>query len=311
MNLNALLLPVLLAIFAVAAIAISIAGIHLSDTTNILSKRFGLGEALGGMIILAIVTNLPEIAIVVSASLQHNVGIAVGNILGGTAFQTVVLVILDLFGLGRLDSLTYKSASLILVLESSLVLVVLSFVVVGHQLPSSIIFFRITPIDLLIFIAWIAGILLINKAQKGLPWVANFKVPGEQEDPKGHSKSKKDEQAKKKNKSTGKIIKDRDKISATVAATVLDFTENFPDIMVYAKGSTPARTRLYQMGIISNLDQIEPLLEVYEFVGENWERFAKNVNYEAFIVLRKKLSIYIEKGGKDVIGVRKSNTRKV
>ncbi len=33
--------------------------------------------------------------------------------------------------------------------------------------------------------------------------------------------------------------------------------------MVYAKGSTPARTRLYQIDIISNWDQIEPLLEVY------------------------------------------------
>ena len=206
MNLNALSLPVLLGIFAVAAIAIWIAGIHLSDTTDTLSKRFGLGEALGGMIILAIVTNLPEIAIVVSASLQHNVGIAVGNILGGIAFQTVVLVILDLFGLGRLDSLTYKSASLTLVLEGSLVLAVLSFVVVGHQLPSSIIFFRIAPIDLLIFITWIVGIVLINKAQKDLPWVANFKVPGGQEEPKGHSKSEKDEQAKKENRSTGKII---------------------------------------------------------------------------------------------------------
>lgn len=83
--------------------------------------------------------------------------------------------------------------------------------------------------------------------------------------------------------------KDRDKILATVAATVLEFTENFPDIMVYAKGSTPARTRLYQMGIISNLDQIVPLLEIYGFAGGNWERFVKNVNYEAFIVLRKKL----------------------
>jgi hypothetical protein len=48
--------------------------------------------------------------------------------------------------------------------------------------------------------------------------------------------------------------KDRDKILATVAATVLEFTENFPDVIVYAKGSTPARTRLYQMGIISNWD---------------------------------------------------------
>ncbi len=56
------------------------------------------------------------------------------------------------------------------------------------------------------------------------------------------------------NEETGKINdfatsnnKDRDKILATVAATVLEFTENFPDVMVYAKGSTLARTRLYKL----------------------------------------------------------------
>jgi len=38
--------------------------------------------------------------------------------------------------------------------------------------------------------------------------------------------------------------------------------------MVYAKGSTPARTRLDQMGIVVNWEQIQPLLEVYGFVGE-------------------------------------------
>ncbi len=60
------------------------------------------------------------------------------------------------------------------------------------------------------------------------------------------------------NKETGKIDdfaisnnKDRDKILATVAATVLEFTDHFPDVMVYAKESTLARTRLYQMGIVA------------------------------------------------------------
>ena len=200
MNFHLFSLPVLLIIFAVAAIATWIAGTQLSNTTDILAKRFKLGEAMGGMIILAIVTNLPEIAIVISASLQHNIEMAVGDVLGGIALQTVVLVVLDALGVGRKSSLTYNSASLTLVLEGLLVLAILSLVVVGHEVPSSIIFFRVTPISLLIFITWIVGIKLIAKSQKGLPWVATFKVPEKQEEAQG----KKDKQAKKNNSSTGK-----------------------------------------------------------------------------------------------------------
>jgi uncharacterized protein DUF6934 len=58
------------------------------------------------------------------------------------------------------------------------------------------------------------------------------------------------------NKATGKIDdlavtdnQDRKKVLATVAATLLEFTRQFPDAAVYATGSTPARTRLYQIGI--------------------------------------------------------------
>ena len=107
------------------------AGIHLSNATDILSSRWGLGEALGGLILLALVTNLPEIAITISGALHHNLGIAVGNILGGIAAQTVVLVLLDLFGLGKDDPLTYRAASLTLVLEGALVMAVLTVTVMG------------------------------------------------------------------------------------------------------------------------------------------------------------------------------------
>ena len=80
---------------------------------------------------------------------------------------------------------------------------------------------------------------------------------------------------------------DRDKILATVASTVLDFTNHYPDMMVYAKGSTPARTRLYQIGIATNWDVIKHLLHVYGFIDNHWELFKRNINYEAFLILRK------------------------
>ncbi len=82
---------------------------------------------------------------------------------------------------------------------------------------------------------------------------------------------------------------DRTKILATVAFAVLDFTNKYPDMMVYAEGSTPSRTRLYQMGISSNWYLIEPLLHVYGYVDYKWQLFVKNVNYEAFLVQRKRL----------------------
>lgn len=171
MDISSLSFPVLAVIFAAAAVAIWFAGIKISDTTDSLSRHFGLGEALGGMIILAIVTNLPELVIVVTAALKDNLGLAIGNILGGIALQTVVLVVLDAFGLGKKDPLTYKAVSLVLVLEAVLVLAILSLVVMGHQLPAKIIFWHVTPGGVLIFVVWIASVKLISKAKNNLPWV--------------------------------------------------------------------------------------------------------------------------------------------
>jgi cation:H+ antiporter len=74
--LSSLSLPILILIFIGAAAAVWIAGIRLSNTTDVLCSHFGLGEALGGLIILAIVTNLPEIAITTSAALRGNLGVA-------------------------------------------------------------------------------------------------------------------------------------------------------------------------------------------------------------------------------------------
>jgi cation:H+ antiporter len=179
----------LVLIFAVAAGAVWFAGIHLSRSTDVLDTRLGLGEALGGAILLAIATNLPEIAIVVSAALSHSLGIAIGNILGGIAIQTVVLVILDI-SIGREAALTTKAASLLLGLEGLLVILVLAISVMGAQLPGSALFARIEPAALLIAVFWVVGVWLVNRARRGLPWHdTTGTAPGGQEKPMGHSKS--------------------------------------------------------------------------------------------------------------------------
>ena len=200
-------LPILLLVFAVAAGFVWFAGIKLSDTTDVLSKRFHLGEALGGLILLAVVTNLPEMAITVSAALHHNLGLAVGNILGGIAVQTVVLVLLDVWGVGRAAALTYRAASLELVLEGVLVTAVLVVVVMGTQLPSTLHFARMTPSSLLITLFWLVGLWLLGRARKGLPWHESGQAPGNQRSapPEGAKKAQ-EAQDKQKKVSTAKTV---------------------------------------------------------------------------------------------------------
>jgi cation:H+ antiporter len=180
-------LPLLFLIFAAAAAGIWVAGIQLSDQTDVLSMRLNLGSALGGLILLAIATNLPEIAITVSAALSHNLGVAVGNILGGIAIQTVVLVVLDVIGVRGARPLTYRAASLVLVLEGALVVAVLGVVVAGSQLPGSLIVSRLAPASVLIAVLWMVGLLLLQRAARSLPWHGSGNAPDGQERPRGHS----------------------------------------------------------------------------------------------------------------------------
>jgi cation:H+ antiporter len=193
-------------IFVGAAAIVWIAGIALSHTTDVLSVRLGIGQAVGGVILLAIATNLPEIAITASAAVGRNLEIAVGNILGGIAIQTVVLAVLDAVGLPKGSRpLTYQAASLVLVLEGALVVAMLVLVVIGTQLSSSVIAFRVTPPVFLLAIGWVVGVWLLSRADKGLPWHAEGEAPDGQPEPRGHSMAKKDAGARQRGSSTTRV----------------------------------------------------------------------------------------------------------
>lgn len=81
--------------------------------------------------------------------------------------------------------------------------------------------------------------------------------------------------------------RDSRKVLATVAATLYVFTNNYPDAIVFATGSTQSRTRLYRMLISNNLEYIEQDFLISGFTGIHWEPFRKNINYEAFLVRKK------------------------
>jgi cation:H+ antiporter len=222
---NGLSLFVLIPIFIAGAVAVWIAGTQLSKTTDTLDDRFHLGQALGGLIFLAIATNLPEMAITAAAGVTHNLGLAIGNILGGIAIQTVVLVLLDAFGLGGRDPLTYRAASLELVLEGTLLTAILVTAIMGTQLPKSLIFARITPGSLLILVLWLVGLWLLSKARKGLPWQDSGRAPDRSEPPPPESKQQ-DSEDKKRSTTVTLVIFGIASLVTLVAGVVLEESSN-------------------------------------------------------------------------------------
>lgn len=195
--------PGLIAVFVAAGIAVWVAGIQLSSKTDVLATRLGLGQALGGLIILAIATDLPEIAITATAALAHDYGIAIGNLLGGVAMQTVVLVALDAFGPGD-EPLTYRAASLPLILEGLLVITLMVVAVMATRLPRNAVVFRIAPGATALVVVWVAGLSLVNRARKSLPWHASGDAPGGQNEPAGHSQRKREAESSKRGESTAR-----------------------------------------------------------------------------------------------------------
>jgi len=81
---------------------------------------------------------------------------------------------------------------------------------------------------------------------------------------------------------------DRQKVLATIAASVIHFMEENREAHIFAVGITPARTRLYRMNLTSYLAIITTYFEIEGFIYNKWEAFQPGRNYKAFLLRRKK-----------------------
>jgi hypothetical protein len=80
---------------------------------------------------------------------------------------------------------------------------------------------------------------------------------------------------------------DSNKILATVAYATLLFSDNYPDALIYAEGSTPSRTRFYRIGIHKYLEEISETFTIWGLLNDEWQLFQKNTGYQAFVVKRR------------------------
>lgn len=80
-------------------------------------------------------------------------------------------------------------------------------------------------------------------------------------------------------------------ILATVGKAVVEFFEDFPNATIVAAGSTPARTRLYQINISRFIDEILREFVVEGYLEGRWELFESDISYDAFMLKRKRLNL--------------------
>ena len=77
-------------------------------------------------------------------------------------------------------------------------------------------------------------------------------------------------------------------IISTVIESLKLYLDKFPDMTVYFRGSTPARTRLYRAVIAKNLNVNELIYEIIGVLGnEQIETFNKDHTYLGYLIRKK------------------------
>lgn len=114
----------LMAVFAFAAAAVWTAGARLTRVVDVLAVRTGMGHAFAGMLLLAGMTSLPEVATVGVAAGSGSPSLAVANLLGSCAINVLLLAALDpLAGRGAMTSFIARPSTLLQGVLSMMILV--------------------------------------------------------------------------------------------------------------------------------------------------------------------------------------------
>jgi hypothetical protein len=84
---------------------------------------------------------------------------------------------------------------------------------------------------------------------------------------------------------------DMDKVLATVANAAAQFTDVYPEALIFARGSTASRTRLYRIQISRHIARLGQRFEIIGILESGRaERFTKDRPYEFFLARRLRLT---------------------
>jgi cation:H+ antiporter len=159
-----------IAIFAVAAAFVWMAGVRITRYANVISEKTGMGQALVGLLLLGGVTSLPELAVAITSSLSGDAALAVNSILGGIAMQVAILAVADAL-IGR-QALTSVVPDPVILLQGSFKILLLSIVAASVMVGD----FPIASSGIWMWLlAIVTGISMwtLSRVQRSKPWLPN------------------------------------------------------------------------------------------------------------------------------------------
>lgn len=115
------------AVFSVAAVIVWIAGTKVAQYADRLATATGVGHATMGLVLLAGITSLPEVAVALTSAATGAPTLSVNNLLGGVAMQIAILAIADAL-IGKQALTVIAGTPLLLLQGTATVLLLLVFV---------------------------------------------------------------------------------------------------------------------------------------------------------------------------------------
>jgi cation:H+ antiporter len=156
-------------VFAIAAVIVWIAGTLIARYADTISKITGIGHAALGVLLLAGITSLPEVAVSVTSAVGGNVELAVNNLFGGIAMQVAVLAVADITI--RRAALTAVVPNPIVLLQGALNILLLSIAVCGIVAGDKAVF-GVGLWVWLILAVYLYGVRLLARSDSAIPWRA-------------------------------------------------------------------------------------------------------------------------------------------
>lgn len=83
--------------FGIAALVVIVAARYLAASADSIAEITGISASFIGVLLVSIVTTLPEGSVTIAAAMRKSYGIVVGNVYGSCAFNVFIISISDLF----------------------------------------------------------------------------------------------------------------------------------------------------------------------------------------------------------------------